>query len=182
MKATSSAIYEWVTVCVTCICFSSKVINYNYLYAINAWLLIVPQWLCFDWSMGCMPLIKSFFDLRMLCVAGMWTVLLALLAYCVRGKSLQIKRYGSVVIILRFIVPRLVHYFSLYVNLGLERFQSSVVKLKVTPSLWPIAEDIDNPLNQSKLKDKIRCSWREAHENMCDWVTIFFRAFFRAIV
>jgi len=69
-----------------------RVINYNYLYAINAWLLIVPQWLCFDWSMGCVPLIKSFFDLRMLCVAGVWTVLLALLAYCVCGKSLQIKR------------------------------------------------------------------------------------------
>jgi len=70
----------------------TRVINYNYLYAINAWLLIVPQWLCFDWSMGCVPLIKSFFDLRMLCVAGVWTVLLALLAYCVCGKSLQIKR------------------------------------------------------------------------------------------
>lgn len=74
----------------------------------------------------------------MLCVAGMWTVLLALLAYCVCGKSLQIKRYGSIEIILRFIVPTLVvHYFSVYVNLDLERFQSTVVKLKlkVTPSL-----------------------------------------------
>lgn len=84
---------------------------------------------------------------------------------------------------LRFIVPRLVvHYFSLYVNLCLERFQSSVVKLKVTPSLWLIAEDIDNPLNQSKLKHKIRCSWREAHKNMRDWVTVFFRAFFKPVV
>lgn len=68
-------------------------INYNYLYAINAWLLIVPQWLCFDWSMGCVPLINSLSDPRMLCIVGLWTVLLVLIAYCVFGKSLPNKRY-----------------------------------------------------------------------------------------
>ena len=52
--------------------------------------------------------------MRMLGIAGMWTVLLALLGYCVCGNSLQTKRYGVIVIILRFIVPKqVVHYFSL---------------------------------------------------------------------
>lgn len=69
-----------------------RVINYNYLYAINAWLLIVPQWLCFDWSMGCVPLIKSFTDLRLLCVAAMWAVLLLLISYCLFGKKSHLKR------------------------------------------------------------------------------------------
>lgn len=69
-----------------------RIINYNYLYAINAWLLIVPQWLCFDWSMGCVPLINSLSDPRMLCIVGLWTVLLVLIAYCVFGKSLPNKR------------------------------------------------------------------------------------------
>lgn len=69
-------------------------INYNYLYAVNAWLLIVPQWLCFDWSMGCVPLIKSFTDPRLLCVAALWAVLLLLILYCLFGKDLYYKRYS----------------------------------------------------------------------------------------
>ena len=68
------------------------IINYNYLSAINAWLLIVPQWLCFDWSMGCVPIINTYSDPRILCIVALWTVLLVLLAYCLCGRNLQIKR------------------------------------------------------------------------------------------
>ena len=42
--------------------FHTQIINYNYLYAINAWRLIVPQLLCFDWSMGCVPIINTYSD------------------------------------------------------------------------------------------------------------------------
>ena len=75
--------------------FHSQIINYNYLYAINAsWLLLVPQWLCFDWSMGCVPIINTYSDPRILCIVAqqLWTVLLLLLAYCLCGRNLQIKR------------------------------------------------------------------------------------------
>lgn len=72
--------------------FIMRVINYNYLYAVNAWLLVVPQWLCFDWSMGCVPLIKSFTDPRLLCIAALWAVLLLLILYCLFGKDLYYKR------------------------------------------------------------------------------------------
>lgn len=72
--------------------FHTQIINYNYLYAINAWLLIVPQWLCFDWSMGCVPIINTYSDPRILCIVALWTVLLLLLAYCLSGRNLQIKR------------------------------------------------------------------------------------------
>ena len=72
--------------------FHTQIINYNYLYAINAWLLLVPQWLCFDWSMGCVPIINTYSDPRILCIVAMWTVLLLLLAYCLCGRKLQIKR------------------------------------------------------------------------------------------
>ena len=72
--------------------FHTQIINYNYLYAINAWLLLVPQWLCFDWSMGCVPIINTYSDPRILCIVALWTVLLVLLAYCLRGRNLQIKR------------------------------------------------------------------------------------------
>ncbi|KAF6204294.1 hypothetical protein GE061_002634 [Apolygus lucorum] len=36
----------------------TRFINHNYIYSLNAWILLCPEWLCFDWSMGCVPLIK----------------------------------------------------------------------------------------------------------------------------
>ena len=72
--------------------FHTQIINYNYLYTINAWLLLLPQWLCFDWSMGCVPIINKYSDPRVLCIVALWTVLLLLLAYCLCGSNLQIKR------------------------------------------------------------------------------------------
>ena len=72
--------------------FHTQIINYNYLYAINAWLLLVPQWLCFDWSMGCVPIINTYRDPRILCIVALWTVLLLLLVYCLCGRNLPIKR------------------------------------------------------------------------------------------
>jgi len=44
--------------------------------------MICPIWLCFDWSMGCIPLIqlKSFpKDPRLFIVFGFWTILLLVL-------------------------------------------------------------------------------------------------------
>ena len=49
-----------------------QILNYNYLYAINAWLLLNPTWLCFDWSMGCVPVITSLADIRLLAVVALW--------------------------------------------------------------------------------------------------------------
>ncbi|XP_071084993.1 protein O-mannosyl-transferase TMTC4-like [Haliotis cracherodii] len=50
-----------------------RMLNYNYLYAMNTWLLLNPWWLCFDWSMGCIPVITSLADPRILAVIGLWT-------------------------------------------------------------------------------------------------------------
>ncbi|GAB1600907.1 protein O-mannosyl-transferase TMTC4-like isoform X1 [Argonauta hians] len=52
--------------------FSLRTINYSYLYALNVWLLLNPWWLCFDWSMGCVPPIESFFDPRCVIVILFW--------------------------------------------------------------------------------------------------------------
>ncbi|XP_066918625.1 protein O-mannosyl-transferase TMTC4-like isoform X2 [Clytia hemisphaerica] len=43
-----------------------RVFNYIYLYSINVWLLLAPYWLCFDWAMGCIPVITSYDDVRLL--------------------------------------------------------------------------------------------------------------------
>ncbi|XP_025922336.1 transmembrane and TPR repeat-containing protein 4 isoform X5 [Apteryx rowi] len=54
-------------------------INYNYYYSLNAWLLLCPWWLCFDWSMGCIPLIKSVSDWRIIALAALWFCLIGLI-------------------------------------------------------------------------------------------------------
>ncbi|XP_071455403.1 protein O-mannosyl-transferase TMTC4-like [Hetaerina americana] len=37
----------------------TQVLTHGYVWALNAWLLLCPEWLCFDWSMGSIPLISS---------------------------------------------------------------------------------------------------------------------------
>lgn len=48
-----------------------RILNYNYIYCLNLWLLICPEWLCFDWSMGCIPLITGY-DQRICFVILCW--------------------------------------------------------------------------------------------------------------
>lgn len=52
--------------------FTTRVLTYNYVYFLNALLLFWPQWLCFDWSMGCVPLLESFNDPRAAVVVIFW--------------------------------------------------------------------------------------------------------------
>uniref|UniRef100_A0A2C9JZX4 dolichyl-phosphate-mannose--protein mannosyltransferase n=1 Tax=Biomphalaria glabrata TaxID=6526 RepID=A0A2C9JZX4_BIOGL len=69
-----------------------RALNYNYLYAINAWILLCPQWLCFDWSMGCVPTVESLADLRLLSVVTLWLVLLVLAWQCLNEENEKTKR------------------------------------------------------------------------------------------
>ncbi|XP_067670555.1 protein O-mannosyl-transferase TMTC4-like [Haliotis asinina] len=64
----------------------SRILNYNYIYAINTWLLLNPWWLCCDWSMGCIPVITSLGDPRTLFVLALWTAFGVLLYFCCRGE------------------------------------------------------------------------------------------------
>ncbi|CAF94124.1 unnamed protein product, partial [Tetraodon nigroviridis] len=59
----------------------TRILTYSYLLSFNAWLLLVPAVLCYDWQVGSIPLVESLADLR-----NGATVLLALviLTLCVR--------------------------------------------------------------------------------------------------
>ncbi|XP_067670554.1 protein O-mannosyl-transferase TMTC4-like [Haliotis asinina] len=63
-----------------------RVLNYCYLYAINAWLLLNPWWLCCDWSMGCIPVITSLADPRILAVIALWAGFGVLAFKCYHGQ------------------------------------------------------------------------------------------------
>ncbi|KAJ3655067.1 hypothetical protein Zmor_014210 [Zophobas morio] len=52
----------------------TRILSYNYIYFLNFLLLLWPQWLCFDWSMGCIPLIESVYDTRLLFVLIFWII------------------------------------------------------------------------------------------------------------
>lgn len=66
-----------------------RILTYSYLLSFNAWLLLAPAVLCYDWQVGSIPLVESLGDLR-----NGATVLLALVivTLCIRCVfSLQVR-------------------------------------------------------------------------------------------
>jgi len=57
-----------------------RILNYNYIYCLNIWLLVCPIWLCFDWSMGCISLISGY-DYRTFVVIIFWFMFGTLIMY-----------------------------------------------------------------------------------------------------
>lgn len=57
----------------------TRQLTYNYLTSVNFWLLLFPCDLCCDWTMGTVPLVDSFFDVRNLATIATYSLLLALL-------------------------------------------------------------------------------------------------------
>lgn len=45
---------------------SFQITNQNFLYALNFWLLLCPDWLSFDWALGSITLIDSLSDARLI--------------------------------------------------------------------------------------------------------------------
>lgn len=52
----------------------TRILSQNYLYAINWWILLCPQWLSFDWALGCISLITNIWDLRLQAVLAMYSL------------------------------------------------------------------------------------------------------------
>lgn len=75
-----------------------QIVNYNYYYSLNAWLLLCPWWLCFDWSMGCVPLIKSATDWRMVWLLLLWCFLIGLINQAFCSPDSQRRRWGSFIV------------------------------------------------------------------------------------
>lgn len=44
--------------------FWTRALTQNYLYVLNLWLLIAPDWLSFDWSFDSIQLVEDFADFR----------------------------------------------------------------------------------------------------------------------
>ena len=93
----STCIFYVLTLCLNCFNFSNfffhslhrfdnpaavsptptRQLTFNYLLPVNAWLLLNPSELCCDWTMGTIPLIESFLDVRNLATFiffGFWAL------------------------------------------------------------------------------------------------------------
>ncbi|XP_016147736.1 transmembrane and TPR repeat-containing protein 4-like isoform X2 [Sinocyclocheilus grahami] len=82
------------------------IVNYNYYYSLNAWLLLCPWWLCFDWSMGCVPLIKSATDWRIVWPLLLWCCLMGLVYQALCSQDSNKRRtltFGLVLLVIPFL-------------------------------------------------------------------------------
>jgi hypothetical protein len=62
----------------------TRQLTFNYLLPVNAWLLLNPSELCCDWTMGTIPLIESFLDIRNLATFAFFCFLGALGIFSLR--------------------------------------------------------------------------------------------------
>ena len=76
-----------------------QVLNYNYIYSLNLFLLVAPWWLCFDWAMGCVPVITSISDVRLLSVVAMWFLVVLFVHRCVKDAQTPYGRYDITTIV-----------------------------------------------------------------------------------
>lgn len=54
----------------------TKILTQNYLYVLNFFLLLTPEWLCFDWSFDSIELIRSLSDRRIIFIVIFYIFLL----------------------------------------------------------------------------------------------------------
>ena len=62
-------------------------LTYNYLLPTNAWLLLNPSYLCCDWTMGTIPLIRSIVDTRNLATLAFYVVLVKFIVYALSQRG-----------------------------------------------------------------------------------------------
>jgi len=63
-----------------------KLLSFSYIYMLNCLLLVCPSWLCFDWAMGCVPLVQSN-DPRVVWVVIFWALVVGLIVSSFRELS-----------------------------------------------------------------------------------------------
>ncbi|CAH1098557.1 unnamed protein product [Psylliodes chrysocephalus] len=85
----------------------ARVFTFNYIYLLNFLLLLWPEWLCFDWSMGCVPLIESLCDIRVVFVVLFWCLTLFGLFSVLRqnyvNEVLDVRIMGICLVVLPFL-------------------------------------------------------------------------------
>ncbi|KAM9174139.1 protein O-mannosyl-transferase TMTC3 [Pangshura tecta] len=83
----------------------ARQLTFNYLLPVNAWLLLNPSELCCDWTMGTIPLVESFLDIRNIATITFFCFLGSLIVFSLRypGDSSKTVLMALCLIVLPFI-------------------------------------------------------------------------------
>ncbi|XP_030034296.2 protein O-mannosyl-transferase TMTC4 isoform X2 [Manduca sexta] len=84
--------------------FFTRIRTYNYIYFLNGVLFLWPQWLCYDWSMGCIPLVENVLDNRNSCILMLYIYVLLIICNIIFRNSGPKKRLIMLAVCL-IIVP-----------------------------------------------------------------------------
>ncbi|XP_051483847.1 protein O-mannosyl-transferase TMTC1 isoform X2 [Apus apus] len=96
--------------------FLTRFLTYSYLLAFNAWLLLAPITLCYDWQVGSIPLIESIWDARNLATVFLVLVMALLSLHCIAAfKKLEHK---EVLVGLLFLVFPFIPASNLFFRVG----------------------------------------------------------------
>ncbi|XP_055644955.1 protein O-mannosyl-transferase TMTC4 [Toxorhynchites rutilus septentrionalis] len=78
----------------------SRVLSQSYLYCLNLWLLLCPDWLSFDWALESIRLVESFRDYRVIFTFLCFALLLAIITH---GKPRRHVLKGMALMIIPFL-------------------------------------------------------------------------------
>ncbi|XP_014008607.1 protein O-mannosyl-transferase TMTC1 [Salmo salar] len=94
----------------------TRFLTYCYLLAFNAWLLLSPAVLCYDWQVGSIPLVESLWDMRNVAALLLGVVMVALCLHCVM--SLQRLESREVLLGVLFLVFPFIPASNLFFRVG----------------------------------------------------------------
>ncbi|XP_068442485.1 protein O-mannosyl-transferase TMTC1 isoform X2 [Clinocottus analis] len=94
----------------------TRILSYSYLLSFNAWLLLAPIMLCYDWQVGSIPLVESLGDIRLVATMLLAVVMVALCLHCVF--SLQRQENRQVLVGMLFLVFPFIPASNLFFRVG----------------------------------------------------------------
>ncbi|XP_069576395.1 protein O-mannosyl-transferase TMTC1 [Brachyistius frenatus] len=94
----------------------TRILTYSYLLSFNAWLLLAPIVLCYDWQVGSIPLVESLGDVRNVSTVLLAAVMVALCLHCI--SSLQRRDSREVLVGLLFLVFPFIPASNLFFRVG----------------------------------------------------------------
>uniref|UniRef100_A0A8D0H1P3 dolichyl-phosphate-mannose--protein mannosyltransferase n=1 Tax=Sphenodon punctatus TaxID=8508 RepID=A0A8D0H1P3_SPHPU len=94
----------------------TRFLTYSYLLAFNAWLLLAPITLCYDWQVGSIPLVESIWDVRNLATVFLAVVMMLLGLHCMA--AFKKREHKEVLVGLLFLVFPFIPASNLFFKVG----------------------------------------------------------------
>uniref|UniRef100_A0A665TGA6 dolichyl-phosphate-mannose--protein mannosyltransferase n=1 Tax=Echeneis naucrates TaxID=173247 RepID=A0A665TGA6_ECHNA len=83
--------------------FLTRILTYSYLLSFNAWLLLAPIVLCYDWQVGSIPLVEAVGDVRNVATVVLAVVMVALCLHCIFSLQSREVLVGMLFLVFPFI-------------------------------------------------------------------------------